>query len=292
MDLLVIQVLQILVDGWTRSISKNFWIFSNSTFMPPSIFLLVLDNHESHLSITGLDFCKVNGIIMLSLPPHCFHKLQPLDRTVYGSLKKAVNSQCDSWMTANPGRTMTIYDIPGIIRKALSRAATYNNIVSDFECTEISPFNKNTFQDLEFLPSSVTDRDNPVLLNSFATSENDEILHLLSTSAASVTLETINEPIASSSPRHPSKQIDRRLRVDWQQKLRRSYSTVIRSLQTLLSFYKSVRIQWWEVESELSSVFPPSTHAHRDAACSCELRAARTDKRRFCVHEWNEKNAG
>ncbi|XP_024867948.1 uncharacterized protein LOC112452119 [Temnothorax curvispinosus] len=164
--------------------------------------LLVLDNHESHFSITGLDFCKENGIIVLSLPPHCSHKLQPLDRTVYGPLKKAINSQCDSWMTANPGKTMTIYDILGIIQKSLPRAATYENIVSGFECTGISPFNKNIFQDVEFLPSSVTDRDNPVLSSSFAANKNDETLHLPSTSAASVTLEITNEPIASSSFRH------------------------------------------------------------------------------------------
>lgn len=55
-----------------------------------ALALLILDNHESHLSIAGLDYCKANGIIVLSLPPHCSHKLQPLDRTVYGPLKCTV----------------------------------------------------------------------------------------------------------------------------------------------------------------------------------------------------------
>lgn len=55
--------------------------------------LLILDNHVSHLSIKGLDYCKENGIVVLSLPPHCSHKLQPLDRTVFGPFKKAVNGQ-------------------------------------------------------------------------------------------------------------------------------------------------------------------------------------------------------
>lgn len=58
--------------------------------------LLILDNHESHLSIRGLDFCKENGIIVLSLPPHCSHKLQPLDRSVFGPFKKVVNTTCDN----------------------------------------------------------------------------------------------------------------------------------------------------------------------------------------------------
>ncbi|XP_071563109.1 uncharacterized protein [Temnothorax nylanderi] len=123
--------------------------------------LLILDNHESHLSIAGLDYCKANGIIVLSSPPHCSHKLQPLKRTVYDPLKKCVNAQCDNWITSNPGRTMTMYDIPGIVAKALPLAVTYQNIVSGFECTGISPFNPDIFQEYEFLPNSVTDREYP-----------------------------------------------------------------------------------------------------------------------------------
>ncbi|XP_041968550.1 jerky protein homolog-like [Aricia agestis] len=41
--------------------------------------LLVLDNHSSHVHINTLDYCKNNGIVLLSFPPHCSHKLQPLD---------------------------------------------------------------------------------------------------------------------------------------------------------------------------------------------------------------------
>ena len=48
--------------------------------------LLLLDNHYSHLAIDVLDYCKDNGVVLLSFPPHCSHKLQPLDRTVFGSL--------------------------------------------------------------------------------------------------------------------------------------------------------------------------------------------------------------
>lgn len=31
--------------------------------------ILIMDNHESHISITGLHFCKDNGIIILTIPP-------------------------------------------------------------------------------------------------------------------------------------------------------------------------------------------------------------------------------
>jgi hypothetical protein len=32
--------------------------------------LLILDNHESHISITAINVAKENGIVMLTLPPH------------------------------------------------------------------------------------------------------------------------------------------------------------------------------------------------------------------------------
>ncbi|KAF2902807.1 hypothetical protein ILUMI_03378 [Ignelater luminosus] len=50
--------------------------------------LLLLDNHDSHLSIEALDYFKANGVTVLPFPPHCRRKLQPLDRSVYGPLKK------------------------------------------------------------------------------------------------------------------------------------------------------------------------------------------------------------
>lgn len=88
--------------------------------------LLLLDNHPSHITISALDYCKENGIVILSFPPHCSHKLQPVDRLVNGPLKKAVNSACDAWMRSHPGSTMTIYDIPSIVAKAYPLALTYS----------------------------------------------------------------------------------------------------------------------------------------------------------------------
>ncbi|KAL0166873.1 hypothetical protein M9458_038717, partial [Cirrhinus mrigala] len=123
--------------------------------------LLLLDNHESHLSIDGLNYAKENGIIMLSFPPHCSHRLQPLDRSVYGPLKRHINSTCDAWMRNNPGKTMSIYDIPGIVAIAYPLAATPLNIQAGFRVAGIQPYNRNVFLETEFAPSYVTDRPIP-----------------------------------------------------------------------------------------------------------------------------------
>lgn len=138
---------------------KHFQKHSNAS--PTHKVLLVLDNHSSHVHINSLDFCKENGIVLLSFPPHCSHKLQPLDRSVYGPFKKAVNTACDSWMRNHPGQTMTIYDIPSIIRNAMPLAFTPSNIQAGFQKTGIYPFNRDIFQEIDFAPSFVTDRPKP-----------------------------------------------------------------------------------------------------------------------------------
>lgn len=120
--------------------------------------LLILDNHSSHISIEAIDFCRNNGICMLTLPPHTSNKTQPLDRTVFGPFKTCFNQNADGWMMANPGQTLSIFDLPPLCALAWDRAATPINIKSGFRCTGIWPYDRNIFSDEDFLSSFVTDR--------------------------------------------------------------------------------------------------------------------------------------
>ena len=61
-------------------------------------------------------------------------------------------------MRNNPDKTMTIFDLPGILRKTLQQSAVSGKIIKGFEVTGIYPFNGNIFTDVEYAPSFVTDR--------------------------------------------------------------------------------------------------------------------------------------
>ena len=56
---------------------------------------------------------------------------------------------------------MTIFDLPGILRKRLPQASVSGKILKGFEVTGIYPFNRNILTDVEYAPSFVTDRPNP-----------------------------------------------------------------------------------------------------------------------------------
>ena len=72
--------------------------------------------------------------------------------------KKFYNQAACEWMTSHPGETISIYDIPGIVKVALPNASTPKNIQAGFRACGIWEFNRNIFTDEDFLCSSVTDR--------------------------------------------------------------------------------------------------------------------------------------
>lgn len=123
--------------------------------------LLLMDNHESHLSLEGVNFCRDNGITILTLPPHTSNRLQPLDRCVFGPFKKYYSESVHSWMLTHPNETLSIYVLPELCSKAWDRAATPENVKSGFLKCGISPFDRHIFQDHDFLCSSVSDRPYP-----------------------------------------------------------------------------------------------------------------------------------
>ena len=95
--------------------------------------LAVGQSRVSLFSRDVLQFAKDNGVVMVSFPPHCSHKLQPLDRSVYGPLKRYYNVACDDWIVSHKGRTMTIYDVPAMVGLAYPKAMTPANIQAGFK---------------------------------------------------------------------------------------------------------------------------------------------------------------
>ena len=122
---------------------------------PEHKILLILDNHESHISIQAIDLAKENGIVMLTIPPHTSHRLQPLDCAVYGPFKAAYDRAMDGWLRSNPGKTVTIYEIPTIVSEAHLSAMTPRNITAGFKSTGIHPFNRDLFAEGDFAPSEI-----------------------------------------------------------------------------------------------------------------------------------------
>ena len=125
--------------------------------------VLTMDNHESHIDYRAIELAKENHVHILTLPPHTSNKTQPLDRTVFGPMKRFFNQGCDSWMRQHPGKPLSIYNLASLGGHAFMKAASFSNITSGFQVSGIWPMDRYVFDSDEYLPSSVTDRPDPTV---------------------------------------------------------------------------------------------------------------------------------
>lgn len=164
--------------------------------------ILVMDNHESHVSYEGLNKAKECGIHIVTLPAHTSNKTQPLDKTVFGPMKSCYGNFSNSWMLQNPGQPITIHQMPELITKSYLRACTPENILSGFQRAGIWPLDRDIFPDEWYLPATVSER--PMAITEPITDEPEPIASTSNQSADETCLSTSVDPSTVAFSKQPS----------------------------------------------------------------------------------------
>lgn len=115
--------------------------------------LLTLDGHTSHSkNLRAIRFAIENNIIMFLLPPHCSHKVQPVDLTFNKSLSNHMTIESNSWtrLHKKERKVLTLKNLFEVSTPAYLKAATVQNAVNGFKKAGIHPFNQNNFKDEDF----------------------------------------------------------------------------------------------------------------------------------------------
>lgn len=155
-------------NGWISSEAFLKWMeFFVASVRPTKEHkcLLIMDNHSTHRCMMVLDYASENNVVILTVPPHTTHKLQPLDVAVYGPFSKYFQVEMDKWQKTHPGQHVTFFEIGQIFAPAYLKAAVPNNAIKGFRKTGISDCNMDVFEDYDFLPAQVTDIENMVANN-------------------------------------------------------------------------------------------------------------------------------
>ncbi len=138
---------------------QHFQSFTTSSKDSPHI--IILDGHQSHKTLASITYAREHGIHLITLPPHITHKMQPLDRTYFRSLKSAYNACADNWMVANPGQRITQYQMATLYGKAFGKTASPDKAVNGCRACGICPYDANVFTDEDFSAAAVTEEDQP-----------------------------------------------------------------------------------------------------------------------------------
>jgi hypothetical protein len=65
--------------------------------------LLIVDGHGSHLTMDFLNYCDSHRIILVILPPHSTHTLQPLDVVMFKPLSSAYSKELSNHLQTTQG---------------------------------------------------------------------------------------------------------------------------------------------------------------------------------------------
>ena len=152
-----------------------------------------MDNHDSHISIETIDLSKKNNVTLLTLLPHSNHKLQPLDRSVYGPFKTFYNQAANTFMVSHPVKTITIYDVAELVGKADEQALTPRIIRSGFAASDIWPFNRDVFGEDEFLSSYISNRPHCSTNDCNTTTKTEDVLIHSSALSTSIGIENASK---------------------------------------------------------------------------------------------------
>ncbi|KAL7286615.1 hypothetical protein TKK_0000245 [Trichogramma kaykai] len=143
-------------DIFTRWFEK-FIEFTHAT--PENPVLLLLDGHSTHIkNLKILDLAQDNGVEILCFPPHCTHKMQPLDVGFNGPLNIAMGKEIADFQ--RQGNRVTLKYLYYIFGRAFAQAAKMSTAINSFKKCGISPYDANVF-DGEFPDDESQDSNQP-----------------------------------------------------------------------------------------------------------------------------------
>ena len=110
--------------------------------------LLLLDGHSTHYQLEVIRYARQNKVLMLCLPPHTTHEVQPLDCTVFSPFKAQWRTVCHEYFQAYSGKVITNFNFVGLFTKAFTQAVTPANLVAGFKSCGIYPLDSSAIQTL------------------------------------------------------------------------------------------------------------------------------------------------
>lgn len=141
-------------------------------------FLYFVDGHISHISFKLFQWCKENGIELITFFPNATHILQMCDVAIFGAMKGAWTREVQKWKIETKNREVRLTDVVKILKRVQDKVITPETIINGFRATGIYPLNAENCRVDRCLPKeSPAPVAAPVVIEIMEESSNDSILH-------------------------------------------------------------------------------------------------------------------
>ncbi|XP_046679250.1 MFS-type transporter clz9-like [Homalodisca vitripennis] len=140
-------------NGWSNAEVFLNWLKTFVSFIKPSKdkqCLIILDGHTSHTkNLEAIEYARDHGVILLSLPSHTSHRLQPLHVSFFGPLKTYFHKACEVYFRTHLTK-ITVSHISHLLNESYPKSAVVATAINGFRATGIWPINKDLFEDHDF----------------------------------------------------------------------------------------------------------------------------------------------
>ena len=127
--------------------------------------MVLLDSHKSHLfNLSYMEKMKGNKVGVGCFPPHCTHKMQPLDDIPYAAFKSNFQAELVNFNEGSVGRKLSKTEFFKLFIPAFDKAFTYVNIQAGFRNCCVYPPNPHAAKLMLTGPSETVDVYNSKLL--------------------------------------------------------------------------------------------------------------------------------
>ena len=144
-------------SGWVDSELFYAWmqkkILVHAVHQRP-VFLLV-DGHSSHMTLDLIDLARENNIILFCLPPHTTHLLQPLDVSVFKSLKDHFYRSLRAFCFVKRNFVVSKKEFASVVKEPFEKAFSISNVKAGFKKCGIYPFDPNVIDQSKLKPSEM-----------------------------------------------------------------------------------------------------------------------------------------
>ncbi|KAJ8960694.1 hypothetical protein NQ317_009537 [Molorchus minor] len=134
------------------------WLYHFIEYVKPSPekrWLLLLDGHTTHSkNLEALILARTHGVVLLQLPGHTTHRLQPLDVSFFKPMETYFSHEVEKFLRCNPGMTVSQYNMTALLSEAFAKTANISTIANGFKRSGIWPVDRTVFTESDFVAAS------------------------------------------------------------------------------------------------------------------------------------------